>query len=145
MPPSWVDSQPDFVASFDLSCRCGNKEMKVTGIPHEDLGLYSPIRTHCSRCGSDELLFDVAKHGHDVEIGAGSSYEAIDGEIRPLDCSKCGNATFSVMPWFTYQFEPGDLADVASTEIANYFDGFGIDLTCCKCKAVNFIGQYELA
>ena len=145
MPPSWMKSDPNFVASFDLSCRCGNKTLQVTGIPDEELGLYSPIGTRCTVCGSRELLFDVLKHGHDVELGASSGYGAIDGEIRPLPCSSCGNAEFSVLPWFTYQFEPRDLADIARTEISNYFDGFGIDLICVRCKTVNYVGQYECA
>lgn len=145
MPPSWTDSNADFVASFDLSCRCGIEHLQVIGIPDEELGLFSPIRTHCTACGRDELLFDVSKHGHDVELGESSSYVSREGEMRELKCSSCENTHFSVIPWFTYQFEPDDLADIPSTKISNYFDGFGIDLICSKCKTINYVGQYECA
>jgi len=143
-PPSWSDSD-DFVASFDIRCSCGNAELEVVGIPDDELGLYSPITTRCPSCRNEELLFDVTKHGHDVEIGAGSSYAARDGETHALGCKSCGNTTHSVLPWFTYQFESDDLADVPSTEVANYFDVFGIDLVCRKCGTVNHVGSYECA
>jgi len=145
MPPTWANDDVSFVASFDISCRCGNATLQVTGIPDEELGLYSPIGTHCTVCGSRELLFDVLKHGHDVELGELSGYEASNGEVQPLSCSSCANTEFTMLPWFTYQFEPNDLADIAETTISNYFDGFGIDMICAKCKAVNYVGQYECA
>jgi hypothetical protein len=143
LPPSWNASDVDFVASFDLGCYCGNKKLHVIGIPDEELGLYSPIRTQCSACGNEELLFDLTKHGYDAEFGHITGYQTIEGEMRPLECSSCGDTSFSVQPWFTYQFEPDDLSDVASINLSNYFDGFGIDLICDKCKTVNYIGQFE--
>lgn len=145
LPPSWKDSEDDFVISFDIHCRCGSKHLKVLGIPDEELGLYSPIQTRCLACANEELLFDVTKHGHDVELGEGSSYSPREGDLRALECKKCRNTGYSVIPWFTYQFEEDDLSDVPSEDVANYFDVFGLDLICSKCKAVQYIGSYECA
>src|ERR1043166_2188618 len=128
-----------------FNVHAASKHLEVVGIPDDELGLYSPIHTRCMACAIDQVLFDVAKHGHDVELGAGASYSARDGEIGALGCKKCGNTAHSVIPWFTYQFEDGDLSDIANEDVSNYFDVFGIDLICGKCKTVNYVGSYECA
>lgn len=136
----------DELGYFEISCRCGSSAWNVLGYPDPEAGLLCPVFLSCVECELTEMLFDVEEHGYDAECGNGCYSMRGEGESKAHRCSKCNEAIFAVFPGFSYQIEPvEDLPEEFQRHIQDFFDGFGLDVRCLQCGALENLVGYECA
>ena len=125
---------------FRLICRaCRFSRMRIlcypklvaegddyAGLKVGDLLERDPHDVVCIDCGESHIVFDQGKNGYDGVLGNGRTYEAGDGEIRPIVCDE---DSYHVEVIFTFNIEFGELKEIETEDgvaIQDLFDGFSI-------------------
>ena len=139
-----TDAMNEF-AYFGVSCKCGSNVWKVVGFPVAPDLLLCPLSLQCSQCGREEELFDIAKHGHDAELGLGCYSRRAEGSPSQVACPQCDGGGFSVRADFSYQFDPDELNEEERAKVQDIFDVFGVALTCADCGHTSSPCEYECA
>lgn len=90
---------------FAVACTCGSDSFKVLGHIEEEL-FAAPISLICNLCDKTTVLFDVAAHGYDAELGHPCCSIRGTGAALVYRCTACKESSFSVQAGFSYQIEP---------------------------------------
>jgi hypothetical protein len=144
VPPEGARAFNDF-AYFAVLCPCGSKHWRVLGYPHPEAVFLCPLSVECAECLRVASIFDVAIHGYDAELALGCFSMRGEGEPSQLACPHCAGHIFEVLPNFSYQLDPAELAEEELSRVQDLFDVFGLDTRCRNCGALESPVGYECA
>ena len=137
----------------ELRCACENTVFYVKTLVEDGAANGSYIKTVCSKCGYEYLIFDSRAHGWDGYIGRDLDERLLDAQAKVFCCGKCNSNRFNLKITISSQGREdfiGELKDeidkglFAKEDWVNAFEWIKIDITCLGCgkKYPNFV-DYE--
>lgn len=138
---------------FQLSCTCGSDKHMVFVHPWKDpddageVLVLSPISLVCVACQKKTVLIDTDVHGHDSELGIGSTTMRGEDLEESIECGECDlNKEYQVFVRFEY---PDDLFSEDFREYEgrqqDLFTWFSLIAKCSKCSAMLPVADFECA
>lgn len=133
----------EFSAGFGIRCLCGHEELNVLGeIETGAEKMYGPVSIYCSKCRSENLIFDPTKHGHDGEFGQfGVSFTG--QHKKKYKCQSCQNDTFSIVVEVDFTDDIEEFEEIQKSHVEDYFFWINISTKCNKCNQLDLASSIE--
>lgn len=129
---------------FALSCPCGGERFTVASWWTEHFWLKNlvaggPVTVRCERCGRASMIFDLAVHGHDAELGHFPP-PAQTPRTDAFACPACQATSFDLVARFEHSPNNGAGEVIASPHgepiaATDLFTWFSLLGRCGACGA----------